>query len=268
MGRSDGNQVSGSADVDPARSKRRAKAQGLFESLARIYGELPKTMCDNCARCCFESPGVFYVEYLYLLELVGGCSAGRREDLVRRAFRELFFSWVEPEQTCIFLDSGRCTIYDRRPLACRLFGLIPAVEREHAEAEARLAARQEARRLQRFGIEVPQAVVRRSLASCDRVTDATGRPVTVEGESYAARVAKLDAALLPKQVVIEEFCFRSLPERLGAAAFGQEAVDAQRIQLLRRAQAGTSAAELVSHVLTHARLPRPLSVPRRHPRGS
>lgn len=259
--------ISSSAEADAARSAQRARREGLFDSLLRIYAELPETVCQNCARCCFESPGVFYTEYLYLLEKIRALPQRRTADTERRAFRELFFSWIEPDSTCIFLHSGRCTIYDSRPLACRLFGLVPAGERDRAEAEARLAARQEARHLKHLGIDIPDDVVRRSLASCDRVRDRDGRRLTVDGEAYAARIAHLDAALLPKQVVVGEFCFRSLPERLGAAALGAEAIDGLRIQLLRRAQAGAHAGELVGLVLAKARVPWPFRTRRgREPR--
>ncbi len=249
--------ISGSAEADAAQSVRRARREGLFDSLLRVYAKLPETVCQDCARCCFESPGVFYTEYLYLLERIRALSQSRRAHIERRAFRELFFSWIESDSSCIFLDSGRCTIYDSRPLACRLFGLVPAAERDRAEAEARLAARQQARHLKRLGIDIPDEVVRRSLASCDRVRDRDGRPLAVDADAYAARIAHLDAALLPRQVVMDEFCFRSLPERLGAAALGAEAIDGLRVQLLRRAQAGAHAGELVSLVLTKARLPWP-----------
>jgi Fe-S-cluster containining protein len=219
---------------------RRARRLRVFDSLGRVYDELPETKCENCARCCFESPGIFYIEYLHLLDLLARVSVQRREQLLRNALRELFFSWIEPGRACIFLESSRCTIYERRPLACRLFGLVPSRERDRAEGQARMAARQEARRLRLFGVEVPDAVVQRSLVSCDRVRDRRGRQVVVDGDAIAARLAKLDAALLPQQVIMEEFCFRSLPERLGAAALGDEAVDVMRIQLLRRAQAGAA----------------------------
>jgi len=248
--------LSASAEADPERMLRRAQKAGLFESLRRIYGEFPETTCENCARCCFESPGIFYIEYLHLLDLLAGMTDERRAELVRRAFRELLFSWIEPERTCIFLESGRCTIYDRRPLACRLFGLVPAVDRERAEAEARMAARQEARRLSQFGIEVPEAVIQRSLVSCANVRDARGQSVSIDGEAVAAKMAKLDAALIPQQVVIQEFCFRSLPERLGAASFGEDAIDGLRVQLLRRAQADQPVRELLALVLAQARVPR------------
>ena len=242
-----------SSEADAERMLGRASKAGLFDGLRRIYAGLPRTSCDNCARCCFESPGVFYVEYLSLLDTLAKMPGARRDELIRRAFRELFFSWIEPDRTCIFLESQRCTIYDQRPLACRLFGLVPAADRDAAEAQARLAAREEARRLSRFGIEVPEAVIRRALVSCDKVRNARGEAVTVNAEAIAARVAKLDTALISQQLVIEEFCFRSLPERLGAAAVGDDAVSALRLQLLRRAQAGELVTDLLELILAQAR---------------
>jgi len=246
---------------------RRAQRTGLFDALRRIYEQFPATICENCARCCFESPGIFFVEYLHLLDMLAAIPSGRRDNFLAFAVRELIFSWIEPDRTCIFLDESRCTIYDRRPLACRLFGLVAPAERDRAEAQARLAARQEARRLSHFGIEVPEAVVQRSLVSCDRVRDMKGRPVAVDGEEIAARVARLDAALLPQQVVIEEFCFRSLPERLGAAALGEDSTGALKLQLLRRAQAGVPVRDLLSTLLAHAQLPWPFQL-KRSPRAS
>jgi hypothetical protein len=192
---------------------------------------------------------VFYVEYLYLLEALSRSSPQRAEELLRQSFRELFFSWVEPDRACIFLESSRCAVYGRRPLACRLFGLVPPAERDQAEAEARIAARREAATLRRFGIGIPEQIVTRALVSCSRVRDRAGQPVAVDGEAIAARVARLDAALLPRQVVVEEFCFRSLPERIGAAALGAESIETLRLQLLRRSQHGEAIAQLVDMLL-------------------
>jgi len=244
-----------SGDADLAHMVRRASRAGLFDSLSRIYAEFPETTCENCARCCFESPGIFFIEYLHLVRAVAAMPRQHRATLLNRAFGELFFSWIEPERQCIFLESSHCTIYDHRPLACHLFGLVPPEERDYAEAQARLAARQEASRLRLFGIEVPDAVVQRSLVSCDRVRDKRGRQVRVDGDAIAARVARLDASLLPQEIVVDEFCFRSLPERLGAAALGPEAIEGMRVQLLRRAQRGGPTPDLIALILKQARLP-------------
>lgn len=260
--------VRSSDELDWSRELRRARRAGLFEWLEGIYSELPDTVCDNCARCCFESPGIFFVEHLYLLDILSRMSPRRREELVQRSFRELLFSWIEPDRTCVFLEHGRCAIYERRPLACRLFGLVPARDREQAEAQARLAARGEASRLKLLGIEVPEAVVSRSLVSCDRVRDRHGNRVEVDGEEFAGKVAQLDAQLLPQETVVQEFCFRSLPERIGAAALGPEAVEGMRVQLLRRAQRGETIADLLALSYEKVELPPPLRRRPTHPRAS
>ena len=244
-----------SEGVDLARARRRAERAGLFRSLERVYAGFPETECEGCARCCFESPGIFFIEHLGLIEALAGMPEGRRERYLRRALSELLFSWIDAERKCVFLEGSRCAIYGQRPLACRLFGLVPPEEREQAEAQARMAARQEARRLGRLGIEVPEAVVTRALVSCERVRDRKGRPVRVDGDALAAQVARLDGALIPRAVVVAEFCFRSLPEWLGAAALGGDAVEALRVQLLRRAQKGEAVDDLLEGVWEGLRLP-------------
>jgi len=235
----------GSESVDVERALRRARGLRLFEALERVYDQFPETQCDNCARCCFESPGVFFVEHLRLLEWVAQMDEPGRAAILRRATAELFFSWIDPGRACVFLESGRCTVYDLRPLACRLFGLVAPEDRDRAETEARLAARQEASRLRMLGIEVPKAVIERSLASCDRVRDRAGRPVRVDADALASRIARLDEQLIPRMTVLDEFCFRSFPERIGAASLGREVVDGRRLQLLRRAQRGEPMDDLV-----------------------
>lgn len=251
--------IESSDELDWPRELGRAERAGMFRSLDGIYSELPETTCDNCARCCYESPGLFFVEHLRLLDTLSKLAPDRREELLGRALRELLFSWIEPESACIFLENSRCTIYERRPLACRLFGLVSMREREQAEAQARLAAREEARRLKLLGIEVPEAIIRRSLAGCDRVRNRHGKPVAVDGEELAAKVARLDARLLPEEIVAREFCFRSLPERVGAAALGPEVVEGLRVQLLRRAQRGETIERLLALVRKDAELPAPLA---------
>lgn len=238
-----------SDEADIADALRKAKRHGLLESLVRVYETFPESTCDGCARCCFESPGIFFVEYLRLMGSVEGMPQARRDTLMRRAIGELFFAWIDPERTCIFLESSRCAIYAERPLACRLFGFVAPADREAAEVAARISARDEARRLARLGIVIPEDIVTRSLMSCDRVRDRHGRPVRqVDADELASRVAGIDTALLPREVVMQEFCFRSAPERLGAMWFGGAAVEKMRIEMLGRAQSGEQVDDLVEEL--------------------
>ena len=248
-----------SDEADLTRALRRARRAGLFARLDEIYASLPATTCEGCARCCFESPGIFFVEYLALIERLLALPESERTRLLRAALRELLFSWIDPDRQCLFLEGSRCSSYATRPLACRLFGLVAPSERDQAEAQARLAAREEVRRLGMLGIRVPEEVVQRALASCDRVRDERGRPVRVDADPLAARVARLDEHLLPREVVVEEFCFRSLPERLGAAALGREAIELMQVQLMRRAQRGESTEDILDRLWESIRLPAPLA---------
>jgi len=231
--------------VDLRRALRRARRLRLFEALEQVYAELPETTCRGCGRCCFESPGLFFVEYLRLVEML----SRQRQDVVTPALRELLFSWIEPERNCLFLDAARrCTIYEMRPLACRLFGLSSPTDAEQAQEELRRAAEQEAEQFRLLGIEIPEATLGRAVASCDHVRDARGGRPTVDPDALAERVAELDARLIPTEVVRQEYCFLSLPDRLGAAALGEDVVEALRIQVLRRAQRGESVEALVDLV--------------------
>jgi Fe-S-cluster containining protein len=209
---------------------------------------LPETRCDGCARCCFESPGVFYLEYLRLHDLLAGLSEARRRELLECALRELLFSWIEPERGCIFVEANRCSIYEDRPLACRLFGLSSPADPELLQREHRLAAEEEADRLSWLGIEVPEATLARVVVSCDRVRAKRGRLRRVDADAVAERVAALDARLLPEEIVRHEYSFLSLPDRLGAALFGTEAVELLRLQLLRRVGQGETVEVLLARV--------------------
>lgn len=117
------------------------------------------------------------------------------------------------------------------------------MQREH-----RLAAEEEADRLSWLGIEVPEATLDRVIVSCDRVRAKRGRLRRVDPDAVAEQVAALDARLLPEEIVRQEYSFLSLPDRLGAAFLGSDAVELLRLQLLRRAQRGERIEVLVSQV--------------------
>ena len=259
-------QVPGSETRDPARLLGKARRLDLFTGLDQLYAELPETRRGCCGRCCFESPGLFYVEYLRLLELLAARPAEEREALVGNALRELLFSWIEPTRTCLFLGGeGRCTIYDQRPLVCRLFGLTPPSDPERAEHEMHLAAAEEARELRRLGVRIPKATLVRARSHCRRVRSAHGRRPKTDADALADRAAALDSQLLPREVVLQEYCFVSLPDRLGnampvsdrlgASMLGGEVVEELRLQLLRRAQQGESVEQLLAEVLAQTQPP-------------
>lgn len=62
-----------------------------------------------------------------------------REIVVALAFGEI--------EDCALLKNGRCTVYDRRPLICRLWGLTPAMRCPHGCIPERWVSDKDARML-------------------------------------------------------------------------------------------------------------------------
>ena len=86
----------------------------------RVYRRVPTVTCQACGACCI-SPHMTLVEFCYLMD-------GLRADMA--ALRTAVGRVVGAHEQCsgnlrcrFQLADGRCGVYERRPLACRLHGL-------------------------------------------------------------------------------------------------------------------------------------------------
>ncbi len=106
---------------------------GPLVSLRILHEEMPKTTgCDRCKEvngdnvdwCCkTTNPSMYYVEFLNSWQAVQDeWSKDDKLDLVVRAIRNYLSESLE--KGCIFYHGG-CTTYDKRPFACRMYGVIP-----------------------------------------------------------------------------------------------------------------------------------------------
>ncbi len=83
--------------------------------------------CTGCAFCCGGSPGFVWLSAEDLARLCRHCALSERE------FLEAFCRYVDtgegravslrekPGYDCIFLENGRCAVYEARPLQCRTY---------------------------------------------------------------------------------------------------------------------------------------------------
>jgi Fe-S-cluster containining protein len=119
-----------------------------------LYKDMPETEgCENCALhngdnvcwCCLtQNPSMYYVEFLNIWEKVQQWSKAKKLPVILRAVRN--YLTADKEKGCIFFDDG-CLIYETRPFACRMYGVISPVgwqrrwdalrEREGSEFRAR-----------------------------------------------------------------------------------------------------------------------------------
>lgn len=102
--------------------------QGTEAALERIYAELPTIQCQGL---CHDSCGPI------------GMTDAERWRLKRAGGRDP--GVVFETGNCVFLQNNRCSVYEARPLICRMWGVVPRMpcvfgcvpSREVTEAEAR-----------------------------------------------------------------------------------------------------------------------------------
>lgn len=84
----------------PGDKSRRAELEAL-------YAELPSLSCRGL---CTDSCGPISMSRIEWQRI---CRRSRSETLT-----------LLPDMTCPMLDDGRCSVYDIRPMICRLWGLV------------------------------------------------------------------------------------------------------------------------------------------------
>jgi Fe-S-cluster containining protein len=110
-----------------------SNTQGPVCSLEILYESMPATSgCEHCEKkngeegknwCCREqSPSMYYVEFLHVYSAVQEWGYQKRKDLILRAIRNYLDNSIN--KGCIFYDK-HCLVYEKRPLVCRLYGVIP-----------------------------------------------------------------------------------------------------------------------------------------------
>ena len=81
-------------------------------------------MCRaGCDHCCYQEFTVFAVEAHHLAQAVAALSSDERRRLRQRLHQaEHTLPIANAPQPCVLLHEGRCSIYNGRPLICRMQG--------------------------------------------------------------------------------------------------------------------------------------------------
>ncbi len=127
-------------------------------ALSRVYGRLPDTTCQRRGLCCGLLPPVQHIELLvWLSELIALPIDEARHQAVRLVEHFLFNAAQRRE--CPWLEPGRCSIYPRRFLGCRAYGLWSPTAYEQRRSGAVDAARQTAKAWASMGVKLPSEVL-------------------------------------------------------------------------------------------------------------
>lgn len=191
------------ADEELEKTVALAEKQELFRRLDSLYQTIRSGQCAGCTQCCAESVNAFYVEFLGIWNRMHQDPALKAR-LMPRIVRHYMLEMVVRE-ACPFLDAaGRCEVYDQRPLVCRQFGHwgrkdfnrnIEAVLKSNREAAAYYH--------QTYGLELPEAVVNKTLHYCEEFAVERKTGPMKRGEQADA-VFMLDVPFLEQGLLDED----------------------------------------------------------------
>jgi Fe-S-cluster containining protein len=112
------------------KSLKNAEKNRFFQRLEKIYNLIPIGNCSGCASCCMESVNTFYIEFLNIYRYLE-----QNKNLKNKLFPKIlnfYFLELVKKMPCPFLtDEKKCSIYEVRPLTCRLFGYWEKKEYEN-----------------------------------------------------------------------------------------------------------------------------------------
>ena len=94
-----------------------------------------KTNCSNCVnKCCSQPYDWVYLTNQEISRIQAVSGQTKNEFVVRRRNKHTGLSFNSLNLPCVFLDeaSGQCSIYESRPLVCRLFPFYPEPLTGHA----------------------------------------------------------------------------------------------------------------------------------------
>lgn len=100
------------------------KTEGAFQTLSKTYEKFPETICacGNIGVCCVSLPEMTVLEALSWVGTITELPSHERTALLQKF---VYFYLTNPIRRpgCPFRREGACTIYSRRPFACRAYGL-------------------------------------------------------------------------------------------------------------------------------------------------
>ena len=77
----------------------------------------------GCDGCCYQQLTVFPIEAHHLTQAVAALPPQARQHLLARLQSVDPWHIVDAPTPCVLLEHGRCSLYNHRPLICRIHGL-------------------------------------------------------------------------------------------------------------------------------------------------
>jgi Fe-S-cluster containining protein len=98
-----------------------ARVEAFGQTICQRY-PTQITCHAGCDGCCYQQFTVFPVEAHHLAQAVTELAPEVRQHLLERLQQPDPWRMIDPPPPCVLLEHGRCSLYDHRPLICRIHG--------------------------------------------------------------------------------------------------------------------------------------------------
>ena len=99
----------------------KARVDALGQAIRQRYpGQI--TCHAGCDGCCYQQFTVFPVEAHHLAQAVTALAPEARQHLLARLQQADPWHIIDTSTPCVLLEHGRCSLYEHRPLICRIHG--------------------------------------------------------------------------------------------------------------------------------------------------
>ncbi len=98
-----------------------ARVDAFGQAIAQRY-PTQITCHAGCDGCCYQQFTVFPVEAHHLAQAVAALPSEARQQLLARLQQVDPWRIVDAPTPCVLLEHGRCSLYNHRPLICRIHG--------------------------------------------------------------------------------------------------------------------------------------------------
>ncbi|ETW95350.1 MAG: hypothetical protein ETSY1_31030 [Candidatus Entotheonella factor] len=99
-----------------------ARVEAFGQSIRERYAA-QLTCHAGCEHCCYQDFTVFPVEAHHLAQAIAALPPDERQRLQQRLQQtDNLLPLADAPQPCALLHEGRCSVYDGRPLICRIQG--------------------------------------------------------------------------------------------------------------------------------------------------
>ena len=98
-----------------------ARVDAFGQTIGQRY-PMQITCHAGCDGCCYQQFTVFPVEAHHLMQAVTRLALEARQRLLARLQQDDPWRIIDTPTPCVLLEQGRCSLYEHRPLICRIHG--------------------------------------------------------------------------------------------------------------------------------------------------